>query len=579
MRRKTNLKRIVTMLNRLIQRTETVSEGCVEYEYRGAGYATSGRPQGMHGNRTCVRFELEASIVPAPRSPSLPSAIRQIDKLKRARHAVLQPVFVSLLLAAFWLVTVNTALAQRSKRPNIIYIYADDLGFGELGCYGQTKIKTPHLDRLAATGMRFTQHYSGSAVCAPSRCVLLTGLHSGHAYIRDNDEMAERGDVWNDPDLEGQRPLLPGTMTLGRYLQGLDYRTACIGKWGLGGPLSTGHPQRQGFDLFFGYLCQREAHNYYPTHLWRNNTKVVLNNPPFRVHERLSPVADLSDPETFARFQGQDYAVDHTTAEALRFVAEDHQRPFFLLLSYTMPHLALQVPTEALQVYLGNFAETPYLGDAGYCPHATPRAAYAAMITLLDDQVGKLVRRLEELGIERNTLIMFSSDNGPTYVGGVDRAFFDSTAGLRGHKGQLYEGGIRVPMIANWPGVIAPGQKTDHISAQWDVFPTIADVVAEPPPAGLDGVSFWPTLIGEGTQRPHAFLYWEHAGRRAVRAGRWKAIQTGLRKNPDAPVRLYDLDTDRQEAHDRSGDRPEIVTRMRAYAGQRTPSAFDKWNF
>ena len=362
---KPNLKQIAAMLNRLIQRTDTVSENCIEYE-------TRRRPGGMHGSRTCVGFEMEVFIVPAPRSPSFPSVAMHNDKWKQVGKAVLQPAVISQLLAAFWLVTVNTALAQPSQRPNIIYIYADDLGYGELGCYGQTKIKTPHLDRLAATGIRFTQHYSGSAVCAPSRCVLLTGLHSGHAYIRDNDEMAERGDVWNDPDLEGQRPLLPGTMTLGRYLQGLGYRTACIGKWGLGGPQSTGHPQRQGFDLFFGYLCQREAHNYYPTHLWRNNTKVALDNPPFRVHERLSPDTDVRDPKTFTRFQGQDYAVDHMTAEALRFVAEDRQRPFFLLLSYTMPHLALQVPTEALQSYLGKFEETPYVGEAGYCPHATP---------------------------------------------------------------------------------------------------------------------------------------------------------------------------------------------------------------
>ncbi len=483
------------------------------------------------------------------------------------------------MLGIVLLVAPDSQAAEPPSRPNIIYIYADDLGYGELGCYGQTKIKTPNLDQLAASGIRFTQHYSGSAVCAPSRCMLLTGLHSGHAYIRDNDEMAELGDVWNDPSIEGQRPLLPNTLTIGRYLQALDYRTACVGKWGLGGPESTGHPNRQGFDLFFGYLCQRAAHNYYPTHLWRNGSKRLLKNDYFRVHQKLAEDAAVGDPATYIPFQGSDYATDHLTNEAIRFTDDNQGRPFFLLLSYTIPHVALQIPQDALDQYAGAFDETPYTGESGYCPHPTPRAAYAAMISRMDRDIGRLINHLRELGIDRKTLVMFSSDNGPTYVGGVDRTFFKSTGDLRGHKGQLYEGGIRVPMIASWPGVIAAGQVTEHVSAQWDVFNTIADLLQQPVPTELDGVSFWPTLSGEQSQAPHEFLYWEHAGNRAVRAGRWKAIQTGLRKNPSTPICLYDLEADPAEQHDVSDSFPEIMETLKQQMQDRTPAAFDKWNF
>jgi arylsulfatase A-like enzyme len=475
------------------------------------------------------------------------------------------------------------AAAQSSTAhvPNIIYIYADDLGYGELGCYGQQRIRTPHLDALAASGLRFTQHYSGSGVCAPSRCVLLTGRHTGHAYIRANDEMKERGDVWHNPSIEGQRPLLPGTLTLASYLQSQGYRTACIGKWGLGGPGSTGHPNRQGFDLFFGYLCQRQAHNYYPTHLWRNADRVALDNVAIRVHQRLPEDADAADRSLYAPFQQDDYAVDHMTEEALDFVRGCQDTPFFLWLTYPIPHVASQVPQAALAEYQDAFEENPYRGDQGYCPHPTPRAAYAAMITLMDDHIGRLVRLLDELSLREHTLIMVSSDNGPTYAGGVDREFFHSAGSLRGHKGQLFEGGIRVPMIANWPGTIAAGGVTDHVSAQWDLFPTIVDLVAgdTEAPAELDGVSFWPLLTGEGNQAQHEFLYWEYGGQRAVRRGDWKALRRGLNKNPEAPIQLYDLTADPGEQSNLAAAHPGIVAELSGLMRRRSPAAFEKWEF
>ncbi|MFA9453552.1 MAG: sulfatase-like hydrolase/transferase, partial [Candidatus Aminicenantaceae bacterium] len=307
------------------------------------------------------------------------------------------------------------------RRPNIIYILADDLGYNELGCYGQKKIRTPSLDRMASEGMRFTQHYAGSPVCAPSRCTLLTGKHTGHAYIRDNDEMPERGDVWNDPSIEGQRPLPDGTHTIGTALKSSGYVTGAIGKWGLGGPEDSGHPNRQGFDHWYGYLCQREAHNYYPPHLWRNESKHELGgNPRFKAHQRLPEDADPHDPAAYARYSGRDYSPDLMLSEALEFIRTHQTIPFFLYIAHTVPHLALQVPEDSLEEYAGSFPEEPYLGDRGYLPHPTPRAAYAAMITRMDRDIGRILALLQELGLEKDTLVLFSSDNGPTYTGGAD---------------------------------------------------------------------------------------------------------------------------------------------------------------
>ncbi len=463
--------------------------------------------------------------------------------------------------ASLPLLLTENRCSRSSRLPNIIFILADDLGYGEVGCYGQTRIRTPNIDRLAAAGIRFMQFYSGSPVCAPSRCVLLTGQHTGHAYIRDNDEMGERGDVWHDLSLEGQRPLLPGTSTIGTFLQDQGYATAAIGKWGLGGPGSSGEPNRQGFDLFYGYLCQRIAHNYYPTYLWRNGEKQILEgNTYFYPHQKFPMDKDPGDREAYKPYMGRQYSMDLMTEEALTFIKANRSRPFFLYFASAIPHAALQVPEDSLKEYEGAFPETPYLGDKGYLPHPTPRAAYAAMVTRLDREVGRIAARLDELGIGRNTLVMFSSDNGPTFNGGTDSAFFRSAGPLRGLKASLYEGGIRIPFIARWPGRIRPGSVSSHAAAFWDVLPTLGDILGLKSPPNIDGVSFLPTLLGhQERQAPHDTLYWEYSGGQAVRFGDWKAVRVRV----DAPIELYNLKEDIGEKHDVAAERPDITEKIK----------------
>jgi arylsulfatase len=458
-------------------------------------------------------------------------------------------------------------------KPNIVLIVADDLGYGELGSYGQKRIRTPTLDRLAEEGMRFTRHYSGSPVCAPSRATLLTGLHTGHAVVRDNDEMTERGDVWGDTLIEGNRPLPPETYTIGRMLQDEGYVTAVIGKWGLGGPGDSGEPNLQGFDHWYGYMCQREAHNYYPTHLWRNGTRETLpGNPPFRAHQRLPSGADPNDPASYAGYRGETYAMDVMLDDAIAFVREHAAEPFFLYLPFPVPHVALQVPDESAAEYEGQFAETPYPGDRGYLPHRTPRAAYAAMITRMDEGIGSILRTLEEAGVAENTVVIFTSDNGPTFNGGTDSEFFDSTGGLRGLKTMLYEGGIRVPLIVRWPGRVAAGAVSDHVSAFWDFMPTLADIAGASPLLESDGLSMVPVLRGDpADQSIHERLYWEYHGGQAMVSGRWKAVRSDLQ----APLELYDLAADPTESTDVASFHPDIVERLLAELDSaRTPSAF-----
>lgn len=471
----------------------------------------------------------------------------------------------------------------RPLPPNIIFILADDLGFGELGCYGQTKIRTPHLDRIAAEGMRFTQHYSGSPVCAPSRCSLLTGLHTGHSYIRDNDEMAERGDVWRDPALEGQRPLLPGTVTIGTLLQQAGYATAMIGKWGLGGPGSSGHPNRQGFDHFYGYLCQRVAHNYYPASLWRNDTRVPLEgNAGLFPHQGLPPGADPDDPASYQRYGGAHYAPDLMLDEALAWIRRSRAHPFALILTPPLPHLSLQVPEAALQRYAGQFPEQPYSGEQGYLPQRQPRAAYAAMVSSLDDYVGRILALLQELGLDERTLLLFSSDNGPTFaVGGADTAWFHSNGGLRGGKTDLYEGGIRVPLLARWPGHVPAGTVNDLPCASWDFLPTLAELGQAAFSGPTDGHSLLPTLLGRRGQHRHDYLYWEYHSRpgQAVRRGRWKALRLDIGRPNAGPLQLYDLETDPAESRDLAAQQPEIAAEMTAIMKRRTRSVIAKWNF
>jgi arylsulfatase len=458
-------------------------------------------------------------------------------------------------------------------RPNIVLIVADDLGYGELGSYGQQRIRTPILDRLAEEGMRFTRHYSGSPVCAPSRATLLTGLHTGHAVVRDNDEMNERGDVWRDTLIEGNHPLPPGTYTIGRMLQDAGYVTAAIGKWGLGGPGDTGEPNLQGFDHWYGYMCQREAHNYYPTHLWRNGTRETLpGNPPFRAHQRLPADADPNDPASYARYSGETYAMDVMMDDAISFVREHAAEPFFLYLPFPVPHVALQVPDESAAEYEGQFADTPYPGDRGYLPHRTPRAAYAGMITRMDEGIGAILRALEEAGVAENTVVIFTSDNGPTFNGGTDSEFFDSTGGLRGLKTMLYEGGIRVPLIVRWPARVDPGAVSDHVSAFWDFMPTLADIAGATRPLETDGLSMVPVLTGDEAAQPvHERLYWEYHGGQALVSGRWKAVRPDMQ----SPLELYDLTADPAESTDVASSHPDVAERLLGeMESARTPSAF-----
>jgi arylsulfatase A len=456
-----------------------------------------------------------------------------------------------------------------AERPNILLILADDLGYHDLGCYGQTKIRTPHVDRLAAEGVRLTAHYSGSPVCAPSRCALLTGLHTGHAYIRDNDELPERGDVWNDPALEGQRPIPSDTVTIATVLKTAGYDTAIIGKWGLGGPGSEGEPTLVGFDYAFGYLCQRQAHNYYPDHLWRNGRRVALDNPTFSAHQKFPADKDPADPASYDAYRGRQYSHDVMLEDAVDYIRTHRSKPFFLHLTPTIPHLALQVPEDSLAEYLGSFPETPYLGQKSYLPQRAPRAAYAAMVSRLDRGVGRLIDTLRETGLDRRTLVIFTSDNGATFdVGGFDPAFFQSNAPWRGAKQDLYEGGIRVPFVAWWPGQIPAGTVRDDASACWDLMPTFTQLAGARAPARLDGVSLWPALAGQGPVR-RDYLYWEFQGKQALRQGNWKA----LRNARTGDLELYDLAADPGETRNVAVDHPDVAARLtRTLASARVES-------
>lgn len=459
--------------------------------------------------------------------------------------------FVALAMLALLLTTLlsGTTPEGPDRPPNLVFVLADDLGWGEVGCYGQTKIRTPRLDALAAEGMRFTDFYAGAPVCAPSRCVLLTGKHPGNAYVRDNTE----GGGWGPDSIEGQRPLLPGTVTLGTMLQAAGYATACVGKWGLGGPDSTGAPELQGFDHFFGYLCQRRAHNFYPTHLWKDGEKVPLEG-----HE-------------WGNLTGEHYAHDLMTEDALSWVRANQDRPFFLYVPYTIPHLALQVPEDSLAEYRGLWQDPPYEGGKGYLPHPTPRAAYAAMVTRMDRDIGRIVDLLEELELRDDTLIMFSSDNGATFdIGGADSPFFESCGPFRGRKGSVFEGGLRVPLIASWPGKVPAGEVSDHVAAFWDLMPTFAELAGAEIPATTDGLSFLPTLLGMGEQATHRYLYWEfpgYRGQQALRAGRWKAVRRNL---ADGVVRtqLFDLLEDPAESVDLASQEPELLSQLEAWMAE-----------
>lgn len=456
-----------------------------------------------------------------------------------------------------WLVLAHVVLGLPARaeepgvRPNVVFVLADDLGFGDLGCYGQKKIRTPSIDRLAAEGMRFTQAYAGNAVCAPSRCCLMTGKHPGHAHVRDNRQ-------WK-PDVQwsGQIPLPEGTVTLPGLVRAKGYATGAMGKWGLGSPENTGDPAKQGIDHFFGYYCQGHAHNHYPQYVFRDGKKVELEG-------------------NDGSATGKQYTQDLFEAEALKFVREHKAGPFFLYLPFTVPHLALQVPEDSLDEYKGKFEETPYRGKA-YQPHDTPRAAYAAMVTRMDRTVGRLMDLLRDLKLADNTIVVFSSDNGAIGgYAGTDAKFFGSIGNLRDMKGSLYEGGIRVPLIVRWPGRVKPGTTSDLPVAFWDLLPTLCDAAGIDPPKDIDGLSVFPTLLGREDQKVHDFLYWEfpsYGGQQAVRAGNWKAVRQKLSKGP-AATELYDLAADPSESKDVAADHPDVVKRLEGLMReQHVPSA------
>lgn len=461
----------------------------------------------------------------------------------------------------------------KSTKPNIIYILADDLGYNELGVYGQTKIKTPNLDMLANQGILFTQHYSGSAVCAPSRSTFIEGKQTNHSHVRGNvnNGHADR--------LRGNHPL-PDTRTMGDMFKEQGYATAAIGKWGLGGLVGTGHPNDHGFDLFYGYLDQIHAHNYYPEYLVKNRDFVELNNPPMTKKGWKKTTTPTS--EEFAKFQGEDFAGDLMNQQAIEFIKQSAaaEKPFFLYYPTPIPHVALQLPDDALAKYQGQFEETPYLGNKGYFPHQTPRAAYAGMVTLMDSYIGELMDTLRRTGQDKNTLIIFTSDNGPTFNGGSDSEFFDSAKPFRGLKMDLYEGGIRAPFIAYWPEVIAPGQTSDLISAQWDMMATFADIIGGTANEDTDGISILPTLSGNGIQEKHSYLQWEYPeknGQQAIRMGKWKAIRTNIKNSPDTAVELYDLSKDINETNNLANIYPEQARKMKALMQKRTPASHPKW--
>jgi arylsulfatase A len=433
------------------------------------------------------------------------------------------------------------------RKPNIVFILADDLGYAELGCYGQKKIRTPNIDKLALQGMKFTQHYSGNPVCAPSRCALMTGMHTGHAQIRANKEVGGAEGWKLGSTTGGQWPLKAGTITVAKILKDAGYTTGAFGKWGLGRVGTTGDPQLQGFDHFFGYICQRQAHTYYPNHLWRDGQVQWIE-------------ANKDGKE-------QVYSHDLIANEALEFIRRkaspggkaNKDRPFFLYVPFTIPHVALQVPADSLAEYEGKWPDPPYNGDKGYFPHPHPRACYAAMVTRMDRDVGRIMSLLKELNLEDNTLVIFTSDNGPTFNGGSDSAFFQSAGPLRGLKASVYEGGIRVPFIARWPGRIKAGSTSDHVSAFWDFLPTCCELIGEDSPANIDGISMLPTLFGlRHKQKKHDYLYWELSGQQAVRIGPWKAV----RLKPDQKIQLYNLDKDLGEQNDVAGQNPEIVAKI-----------------
>jgi arylsulfatase A len=457
------------------------------------------------------------------------------------------------------------------RPPNIVFIMADDLGYAHLGCCGQTKIKTPNLDRMAAEGMRFTQVYAGCCVCAPCRSVLMTGLHMGHTPVRGNS---------------GGIPMRDADVTVAEVLNKAGYATGGFGKWGLGDAGTEGVAHRQGFDEFFGYYDQVHAHSYYPPYLWHNDREYPLPGNSGRESDGLT-----------GERRGQ-YSNDEIMEKAQAFIRRHKDRPFFCYVPSTIPHTELLVPDDSMREYAGRWPEpNPYVTDQKhYSDQLQPRAAFAAMVSRLDREVGRILELLEELGLDENTVVFFTSDNGAQGSGGPDPEFFQAGGPLRDYKGSLFEGGLRVPMIVRWPGRIRAGVVSDHAWYFADVMPTLAELAGVRPPEGIDGISVVPTLLGKPGQKEHDYLYWEISGfdgktglirpaslRQAVRMGDWK----GVRNRPGTPLELYDLASDVSETTDVAKGHPEVVAKIGAIMAaahtdpppQREPPGRDGWAF
>lgn len=451
---------------------------------------------------------------------------------------------LALCTPALYLASCSGSKTDKTP-PNIIYILADDLGYGDLSCYGQTRFSTPNIDRLACEGMLFRNHYAGCTVSAPSRSSLMTGLHTGRTPIRGNKE-------WSP---EGQWPLPSGSLTIAEMLKSAGYTTGAFGKWGLGFVGTEGDPNKQGFDEFFGYNCQRLAHNYYPYYLWHNSEKVML-------------------PENEGTKTGV-YAPDIIHREALRFIEENRTRPFFLFYPNIIPHAELFAKEDYMKKFRGKFDpeksfkgvdEGPNFRQGPYGSQPEAHAAFAAMVTQLDDYVGEVLAKLKELNIDKNTIVIFSSDNGPHLEAGADPDYFNSNGPLRGYKRDLYEGGIRVPMIVRWPGKIKAGSVSDHISAFWDVMPTLAEITGVSLSEPVDGISFLPELTGKKkNQKQHDYLFWEfheQGGKMAVRKGEWKAVKLNVNKPEESFTELYNLLADPGEENNIAINHPEIVREL-----------------
>ena len=459
------------------------------------------------------------------------------------------PLRSFILLFLFGSFSCQKVAEKKSETPpNVIFILADDLGYGDLGFLGQQYTETPNIDRLAAEGLFFSHHYAGSTVCAPSRSALLTGLHTGHTPIRGNSEVQP----------EGQYPMADTLMTISKIFQEAGYATGAFGKWGLGMNETSGDPQNQGFGQFFGYLCQRYAHRYYPAYLWENGQKVNL------------PGNDWTNKVT--------YAPDVIQEKTLEFIDQNQSKPFFLFMPIVMPHAELAAPDDAIfQKYRQKFGdEIPHVGPKGgdygpelivpaYQSQPFPHATHSAMVERIDRIVGEVVAKLDELGLSENTIIVFSSDNGPHREGGADPDFFDSNGIFKGYKRDLYEGGIRVPTIVKWPGKVKAGSTSTHSSAFWDWLPTFAELISKEAPSEIDGISMLPTILGDGEQKIHDHLYWEFhelGGRQAVLKGDWKLVKYQVKDGEKTTIELFNLKNDPSETEDLALVNPEKVAEL-----------------